>query len=68
MAIHGAIIFYVVKLLFHSSQNPTRKLAARTFIQLQYLNYLPHLEVFSAHPAMGGKQALKAVAFRRGTI
>ena len=30
----------LVKALFHSSQNPTRKLAARTFIQSQYLRAL----------------------------
>ena len=29
-----------VKALFHSSQKPTRKLAARTFIQSQYLKEL----------------------------
>ena len=30
-----------IKALFHSSQNPTRKLAARTFIQSQYLKTPP---------------------------
>ena len=29
-----------LKALFHSSQKPTRKLAARTFIQSQYLKAL----------------------------
>ncbi len=30
----------MLKVLFHSLQSPTRKLAARTFIQLQYLKVL----------------------------
>ena len=30
-----------IKALFHSSQNPTRKLVARTFIQSQYLKTPP---------------------------
>ena len=33
-------LFAFLKPLFHSSQKPTRKLAARTFIQSQYLKVL----------------------------
>ena len=40
--------------LFHSSQKPTRKLAARTFIQSQYLKAL----AASLRFAMSGKEAL----------
>ena len=34
------LFFHRVKALFHSSQNPTRKLIARTLIQSQYLKAL----------------------------
>jgi hypothetical protein len=34
------ILFATLKPLFHSSQKPTRKLAARTFIQSQYVKEL----------------------------
>ena len=45
LSTHEQIFFcLLIKVLFHSSQKPTRKVAARTFIQSQYLKESTHCE------------------------
>ena len=49
-----------LKAVFHSSQNPTRKLAARTFIQSQYL------KAMSGNDALVPSYCLFVIAGRGG--